>query len=159
MALHKPELPLSGQHSLPDGYATITRCRRCGIVIGFGDRCELCIDPRRADDDAPGEYRGRHHSDWSPTVDELIIQGDDDEAEFLLLRLIDATVAEATRRGVPPFQASLPPPRADRAAARRHEARGADRGALRGLRATGGRGRTKHDGIGRAEVHRLSERS
>ena len=104
MALHKPELPLSGQHSLPDGYATISRCRRCGIVIGFGDRCELCTDPRRAGNDAPGDYRGRHHSEWSPTVNELIIQGDDDEAELLLLRLIDATVAEATRRGVPPYE-------------------------------------------------------
>jgi hypothetical protein len=73
-------------------------------VIGYGDRCELCIERRVPVEDAPGEYRGRHHSEWAATVDELIIQGDDDEAEFLLLRLIDATVAEATLRGVPPFE-------------------------------------------------------
>jgi hypothetical protein len=104
MALHKPGLPLSGEHSLPDGYTTISRCRRCGIVIGYGDRCELCIDRRVPVEDAPGEYRGRHHSEWAATVDELVIQGDDDEAEFILFRLIDATAAEATLRGVPPFE-------------------------------------------------------
>lgn len=104
MAVHRPELPLSREHSLPDGYLTISRCRRCGIVVGYGDRCDVCLD--RPDDavDAPGEYRGRHHTEWTATVDELIIQGDEDEAEFLLLRLVEATEAEAHVAGVPPFE-------------------------------------------------------
>lgn len=104
MAVHKPDLPLSGEHSHPDGYGTIRRCRRCGIVVGFGDRCDLCIPGAIEHVDAPGEHRGRHHTEWSATVDELIIQGDDDEAEFLLLRLIDATEAEVLLAAVPPFE-------------------------------------------------------
>jgi hypothetical protein len=104
MAIHRPDLPLSGEHSLPDGYVKVSRCRSCGIVIGFGDRCDVCLD--RPDDaiDAPGEYKGRHHTEWTMTVDELIIQGDDDAAEFLLLRLLDATEAEAGVAGVAPFE-------------------------------------------------------
>jgi len=104
MAVHRPELPLSGEHSLPDGYTTISRCRRCGIVIGFGDRCEVCLDRPADHVDPPGSYKGRHHTEWAATVDELIIQGDDDEAEFLLLRLVDATEAETLLAGVPPFE-------------------------------------------------------
>lgn len=104
MAVHKPELPLSGEHSLPSGYVTISRCRSCGILIGFGDRCDVCIDPSRSGVDQPGEYKGRHHTEWAATVDELIIQGDEDEAELLLLRLIEATEAEALVAGVPPFE-------------------------------------------------------
>jgi hypothetical protein len=104
MALHRPELPLSGEHSLAQGYATITRCRRCGFVIGFGDRCDVCLDRAPGQPDPPGWYRGRHHTEWAGTIDELIIQGDEDEAEFLLLRLIDATEAEAIAADVPPFE-------------------------------------------------------
>jgi len=104
MAVHRPELPLSGEHSLPDGYVKVRRCRSCGFVIGFGDRCEVCLDRPNDAIDAPGEYRGRHHTEWSATVDELIIQGDDDEAEFLLLRLVGATEAEAAVAGVAPFE-------------------------------------------------------
>ncbi|MEX2253842.1 MAG: hypothetical protein WEC34_00240 [Acidimicrobiia bacterium] len=104
MAVHKSELPLSGEHSFPGGYATISRCRRCGIVIGFGDRCDLCVGGATSHVDAPGEYKGRHHTEWSATVDELIIQGDDDEAESLLLHLIAATEAEALLAAVPPFE-------------------------------------------------------
>lgn len=104
MAVHRPELPLSGEHSLPGGYATISRCRSCGIVIGFGERCDVCTERPSGHVDAPGEYRGRHHTEWTSTVDELIIQGDDDEAEFLLLRLLDATEAESLLAGVPPFE-------------------------------------------------------
>lgn len=104
MAVHRPDLPLSGEHSLPMGYSTISRCRRCGIVIGFGDRCDVCVE--RTDDraDAPGEYMGRHHTEWVTTIDELLIQGDDDEAESLLVRLLDATEAEALLAGVPPYE-------------------------------------------------------
>jgi hypothetical protein len=104
MALHRPELPLSGEHGLATGYRTITRCRRCGFVIGFGDRCDLCLERSPDQDDPPGWYRGRHNSEWAGTVDELIIQGDDDEAELLLLRLIEATEAEAEAYDVPPFE-------------------------------------------------------
>jgi hypothetical protein len=104
MAVHRPELPLSGQHSLPDGYSKISRCRSCGILVGFGDRCDVCLDRPKDAIDGPGEYRGRHHTEWTTTVDELIIQGDDDAAEFLLLRLVDATEAEAMVAGVPPFE-------------------------------------------------------
>jgi hypothetical protein len=103
MAVHRPELPLSGEHSLPVGYFTISRCRRCGIVVGYGDRCDFCRDRPSDHVDAPGEYIGRHHSEWAPTVDELIIQGDEDEAEFLLWKLIDAAEAEALLTGVAPF--------------------------------------------------------
>jgi hypothetical protein len=95
---------LSGEHSSPDGYVTISRCRRCGIVVGFGDRCDVCLDRPADAVDAAGEYKGRHHTEWTATVDELIIQGNDDEAEFLLLRLLDATEAEALVAGVPPFE-------------------------------------------------------
>jgi len=39
MAVHKPDLPRSGEHSLPSGHVTISPCRSCGILIGFADRC------------------------------------------------------------------------------------------------------------------------
>ena len=104
MAVHRPELPLSGEHSLPEGYFTISRCRRCGIVVGYGDRCEFCLDRPTDHIDAPGEHIGRHHTEWSATVDELIIQGDDDAAEFLLWKLIDAAEAEALLSGTSPFE-------------------------------------------------------
>ncbi len=104
MAVHRHDLPLSGQHSLPDGYVKANRCRSCGFVIGFGDRCEVCLDRPADAIDEPGEYRGRHHTEWTTTVDELVIQGDDDAAEFLLLRLVDATEAEAVVAGVPPYE-------------------------------------------------------
>jgi len=103
MAVHRPDLPLSGEHSLPKSYVTISRCRRCGIVVGFGDRCDVCVERPHDAVDQPGEYRGRHHTQWSTTVDELIIQGDD-EAELLLLRLVEATEAEAHVAGVLPFE-------------------------------------------------------
>jgi hypothetical protein len=73
-------------------------------VIGFGDRCDVCLDRPNGAIDAPGEFKGRHHTEWALTVDELIIQGDDDEAEFLLLHLVEATEAEASVAGVPPFE-------------------------------------------------------
>jgi len=104
MAAHRPELPLSGEHSLPDGYVKVSRCRSCGIVIGYGEKCDVCLDRPSNAIDAPGEYRGRHHTEWAMTVDELIIQGDDDAAEFLLRRLVDATEAEANVAGVPPVE-------------------------------------------------------
>jgi hypothetical protein len=104
MALHRPGLPLSGEHSLTESYATITRCRRCGFVIGFGDRCDVCVERKADHVDPPGWYRGRHNTEWAGTVDELIIQGDDDEAEMLLLRLVEATEAESAAHDVPPFE-------------------------------------------------------
>lgn len=47
---------------------------------------------------------GRHHSEWVTTVDELLIQGDDDAAEFLLWKLVAATEAESLVAKVPPFE-------------------------------------------------------
>jgi hypothetical protein len=104
MAIHKPDLPLSGLHSAVTGYVTITRCRRCGIVVGHGDRCQFCIERPADHVDEPGDYIGRHHTEWVTTVDELLIQGDDDEAEFLLWKLIDASEAESLVAQVPPFE-------------------------------------------------------
>jgi hypothetical protein len=104
MAIHRSGFPLSGQHSLPDGYATVSRCRRCGIVVGYGERCAYCADRDLNRVDAPGEHIGRHHTEWVTTVDELLIQGDDDEAELLLFKLIDASEAESLVAGVPPFE-------------------------------------------------------
>lgn len=104
MASQKSEFQLSSVHSFADGYASVSRCRRCGIVIGFGDRCEYCIEHPSGHDDAPGDYFGRHHSEWTTTVDELLIQGDDDQAEFLLWKLIDATEIEAKVAHAPPFE-------------------------------------------------------
>jgi hypothetical protein len=103
MTIHKPDLPLSGVHSSAGGVFTVSRCRRCGIVIGFGEQCDVCTT-RRDHVDEPGEYLGRHHTEWSATVDALIAQGDEDEAEFLLWRLLDAAEAEAQHRGAPPFE-------------------------------------------------------
>ena len=104
MALHRPDLPLSGEHALRGGYMRITRCRRCGIVIGIGDRCGFCQGRPSDHVDAPGEYVGRHHTEWVTTVDELLIQGDDDAAELLLWKLVDAAEAESLVAGVPPFE-------------------------------------------------------
>lgn len=104
MALHRTEFPLSGEHSLRGGYATVTRCRRCGIVVGFGDRCDFCQDRPTDHVDVAGQYIGRHHTEWVTTVDELLIQGDDDDAEFLLWKLVDASEAESLVAGVPPFE-------------------------------------------------------
>src|SRR5215210_5748598 len=104
MPIHRPELPLSGLHGTVEGYVTISRCRRCGIVIGFGDRCDFCNDRTNAHVDEPGDYIGRHHTEWVTTVDELLIQGDEDQAEFILWRLVDAAEAEALVARVPPFE-------------------------------------------------------
>jgi hypothetical protein len=72
-------------------------------VVGYGDRCDFCLHDRDDHRAQPGEYIGRHHSEWSPTVDELLLQGDDVEAELLLWRLIDAAEAEARVTGTPPY--------------------------------------------------------
>lgn len=104
MSIHRPELPFSGEHSVPDGYFRVTRCVRCGFVIGYGERCDVCVSRRATDVDGPGEYMGRHHTEWCATVDELLIQGNDDDAEFLLWKLVDAVEAEVLERQVPPFE-------------------------------------------------------
>jgi hypothetical protein len=104
MAIHKLDLPLSSVHSSETGTFRVSRCRRCGIVIGFGEQCDFCSDRHDEHVDQPGEYIGRHHTEWSTTVDQLIAQGDPDQAEFLLWRLLDAADAEAEARGAPPFE-------------------------------------------------------
>ena len=78
-----------------------TRCRRCGIVIGRGERCDLCASRPGAHADAPGEYEGRHHSEWISTVHVLIQEGDDAAAETLLRRLAAAAAAESEVTGQP----------------------------------------------------------
>ncbi len=81
-----------------------TRCRRCGILIGLGEHCDFCQQRATGYLDAPGEYMGRHHTEWIATLDQLLLQGDTDAAEFLLVRLVDATEAESLLAGVPPFE-------------------------------------------------------
>ena len=78
-----------------------TRCRRCGIVIGRGERCDLCSSRPGAHTDAPGEYEGRHHSEWISTVHVLVQEGDQAAAETLLRRLAAAAVAESESTGQP----------------------------------------------------------
>jgi hypothetical protein len=78
-----------------------TRCRRCGIVIGRGERCDLCASRPGAHTDSPGEYEARHHSEWISTVHVLIQEGDDEGAETLLRRLQAAAEAESEATGQP----------------------------------------------------------
>ncbi len=104
MSIHRPDLPLSGEHSLPGGHYRIRRCQRCGIVIGYGERCDFCVDRPADYVEQPGDYFGRHHTEWVATVDELIVQGDEDSAEFLLLRLIDAVETEVALTRVAPYE-------------------------------------------------------
>jgi hypothetical protein len=80
------------------------RCRRCGIVIGYGDRCDFCLEQPSDHVDEPGQHLGRHHTEWIPTVEVLIGQGDLDAAEFLLWRLVEATEAESLIAQVPPLE-------------------------------------------------------
>lgn len=82
----------------------VNRCRRCGILVGLGEHCDYCQQRPTGDVDAPGEYMGRHHTEWIATLDQLLIQGDSDAAEFLLVRLVDASEAESLLAGVPPFE-------------------------------------------------------
>jgi hypothetical protein len=103
-ALHRNDLPLAEERGFASGYTQISRCQRCGIVVGYGDRCDFCKGRPTGHVDEPGEYLGRHHTEWVTTVDELLIQGDDDEAEFLLWKLVDATEAESLLARVPPFE-------------------------------------------------------
>jgi hypothetical protein len=102
MAVHR--LPLGGEHRQSEIRPATLRCRRCGIVIGYGDRCDFCLD--RPDDhvDAPGEHMGRRHTEWIPTVEVLIADHDVDTAEFLLWRLVEATEAETLLTGVAPVE-------------------------------------------------------
>lgn len=104
MAVHRSPLPLGREHGQFDRSPASRRCRRCGIVIGYGDRCDFCLDRPTEHVDAPGEHLGRHHTEWIPTVEALIGEGDLDTAEFLLWRLVEATEAEARFENVPPME-------------------------------------------------------
>jgi hypothetical protein len=103
MALHSSPDPVDRAHRQPTLHSYSLRCRRCGIVIGFGDRCDICVDRPSDHVDGPGEYHGHHHSEWIPTVEALIDDGDPDAAELLLWRLIDATESEALATGAHPL--------------------------------------------------------
>lgn len=104
MAVHHSSLPLGGEHSQPGMSPAARRCRRCGIVIGYGERCDFCIERPLDQVDEPGQHLGRHHTEWIPTVETLIADGNLDAAEFLLWRLVEATEAEALIAHVPPLE-------------------------------------------------------
>jgi len=104
MAIHRASLPLGDEHARSGLRPAVQRCRRCGIVIGYGDRCDFCLDRPSDHADAPGEYVGRHHTEWISTVEALIGDEDLDGAEFLLWRLVEATEAESLLAGVPPLE-------------------------------------------------------
>ena len=80
-----------------------TRCKRCGIVIGFGDRCDRCQHRPTGHVDAPGEYHGRHHSVWIGTVQVLLQEDDVYALQLLLPRLVGAAQAEAKATGQPSY--------------------------------------------------------
>lgn len=70
----------------------------------MGEHCDWCQQRLTGYVDAPGEYMGRHHTEWIATLDQMLLQGDNDAAEFLLVRLVDATEAESLLAGVAPFE-------------------------------------------------------
>ena len=80
-----------------------TRCRRCGIVIGYGDRCDWCQHRPTGHVDAPGEYEGRHHSEWIGTVRVLTEEEDLYALQLLLPHLVTAAKAEAEATGQPSY--------------------------------------------------------
>ncbi len=103
MAIHR-SLPLGNERTQYGRAPASRRCRQCGIVIGFGERCDFCLERASDHEDAVGEHRGRHHTEWIPTVEALIGEGDLDAAEFLLWRLVEATEQEALTQHVPPLE-------------------------------------------------------
>lgn len=76
-----------------------TRCRRCSIVIGFGDTCDWCQQRPTGHVDQPGEYMGRHHSEWIGTVQVLTQEDDVYALEQLLVHLVATARAEAESTG------------------------------------------------------------
>jgi hypothetical protein len=56
---------------------------------------------RRLEEEA-GSVRGRHYTEWVPTLDELRSSGDDDSALALLLECIDAAERAARVAGMEP---------------------------------------------------------
>ena len=104
MVVHSPHFPLRDERGYSDAPAFVNRCKRCGIVIGYGDRCDFCRDRPSDHVDQRAEYVGRHHTEWSTTVDELVAQGDTDGAELLLRRLVEATEVEVAALGAPPAE-------------------------------------------------------
>jgi hypothetical protein len=102
--VHESRFAFSELHGSQDGYGRVRRCRRCGIVIAFGQRCDVCVQHPDAYVDGPGEHAGRHHSEWIPTVNELVAEADWDEAELLLWKLIVAAETESRITGRAPFE-------------------------------------------------------
>lgn len=80
-----------------------TRCRRCGIVIGYGDRCDWCQHRPTGHVDAAGEYQGRHHSEWIGTVQVLVEEDDVYALGLLLPHLAAAAKREADITGQPGY--------------------------------------------------------
>jgi hypothetical protein len=104
MPVHRSRFALSELRGFQDGYGRVRRCRRCGIVIAFGERCDSCVQHPDAYVDGPGEHAGRHHSEWIPTVNEFVVEGDWDGAESLLWKLIAAAETESRITGRAPFK-------------------------------------------------------
>ncbi|MSO79704.1 MAG: hypothetical protein EXQ79_08875 [Acidimicrobiia bacterium] len=103
MAVHR-SLPLGNERGAYGTAAASRRCRRCGIVIGYGERCDFCVEQAHDHEDGPGEHLGRHHTEWIPTVEALIGESDLDAAEFLLWQLVEATEQETLTEHVPPLE-------------------------------------------------------
>jgi hypothetical protein len=98
---------------------------RCGHVrcLHFGVTTYRNTALITAMDEQPGYLDGRHYSSFPAEVRELLRQGKQDEAERLLLQLIDATEAESQTppqrkggtwaelglRGIPEVELSPPP--------------------------------------------------
>ena len=101
---HGSRFVLSKPHGSQDDHGRVRRCRRCGIVIAFGERCDVCIQHPDVYVDGPGEHAGRHHSEWVPTVNELIVEGDWDGAESLLWKFVATAEAESRLTGRAPFE-------------------------------------------------------
>jgi hypothetical protein len=80
-----------------------TRCRRCGIVIGYGDRCDWCQHRPTGYVDVPGEYEGRHHTEWIGTVQVLTEEDDVYALQSLLPHLVAVAEAEALVTGQPGY--------------------------------------------------------
>lgn len=76
-----------------------TRCRRCGIVIGYGDSCDWCQHRPTGHVDAAGEYQGRHHTEWIGTVQVLTEEEDEYALQLLLPHLVAAAKTEADLTG------------------------------------------------------------
>lgn len=90
---------MSLTHPISSHLLRATRCRRCGIVIGFGDTCDWCQHRPTGHIDDAGEYFGRHHTEWIGTVRVLFDEKDYAALQVLLPHLVATARAEAANTG------------------------------------------------------------